>query len=320
MRSAETVLSELGDLASALSGFENREFEAYSGPWLMREDLERRRTELIEELGATLHERSTPVLAFLIEGGPATSDSVRAGFLGQMLIHLQEAIYSLVQAANGAARLTGGFSEDVIRAGTVRVSGMARGSYGVILEGPALPIQESLIAGDIADRPALDTSLSQIFELLDVAGHHGTDEILLGAALNTAPRALAHIKDIAGYAATSGARLKLNWRSPTSEPRYVELGQVDAKRLSDALQDIESVSREEEILGTLVELSMIRDRFTIALQDNTLRRGTVDPAIRESLAGYMNRPCRAQLITTITRSKATGRLREAGHLISIDAP
>jgi hypothetical protein len=316
MRSADVVLRDLEDLNAVLGELQSQQFESYSGPWVMQESLTRRRTQLVEELSATLHELRAPVLAFLVEGGPATTESIRAGFLGQMLIHLQETIYGMVQAATEGARLTGAFSESVMRAGTLRVSGMARGSYGVLLEGPTLPIQQSLMADDVADRSVLETSVADLLELLALASEGG-DEQLLSRALDTAPRAITHLRDIAARSSSSGARLKLNWNSPDTEARYVELGQVDAKRLADTLRDIETASREEEVQGTLAELSMIRDRFTLVLDDQTIRRGTVDLSVREDVAGFMNRACRALLITTTTQSKATGRLRETAHLVGI---
>jgi hypothetical protein len=321
MRPAELIVSELQGLNSALSEFDNLTSD-YTGPALMRESLARRKDRLLEELNAALAERVSPAAAFLIDGGPATNESVRAGFLGRMLVEFQEAVYALVQSLTEGAHLRGAYSDQVARLGTLRVAGLARGSYGVVLEGPSLPIQDDLFPADARDlQLPLDDSVGLLLDLFASAAspQRGADE-LLDLALAMAPRAISHIQAMASQSASHGARLKITWQNHRTEQRHVELGQVDAFILSNVLADIETTSRDERLIGKLAELSMIRDRFTLQLEDGSTRRGTIDPSIRDQVAVYMNRIAEVDLVMTVKRSLATGRLQELGHLVRISPP
>jgi hypothetical protein len=317
MSQMDSVVSELADLNDALRGYEGHVYEQYTGSWLMQQSLERRRERLYEELNASLEAQTSPALALLFEGGPAEPDSIRASFLGRVLTHLQDSVLSLVQAEKEGMRLRGAFSEEVLRAGTLRVAGLARGSFGVVLIGPVTPIQGTLIEPQPSTTSPIDQSLRNVLDLFSLAATPEADDRLISSALDTPARAIGHIHDMVSACASSGARLKMRWHVPGEEDQSAELGQVDARHLADVLADIETTSHEEQVEGVLVELSMIRDRFTLQFADAPLLRGTVDPTIRDDVARYMNSYCRATVVTTISRSRATGRLREAGHLVDI---
>lgn len=318
MKAADQILNELADLDQAIAAFSSVEVEEFSAAWLTHASLARRREVLQEELSTALSGQQRPVLQFLFQGAVALGDTVRVDLLGRTVTSLQDAVYAAAQALVGEPTNRGTIPMSIRRQASLWASGVARGSFGLVMQGSDSAVQEELF--DEPRASLLERSVSRILDIADLATAEELDDRLLNALGDLGDRFVGHLSVLCSTLASNQADVKMVWESPLQAHREVSLPHSNAEALSKYLSDIAVEVRYDYVSGRLMGLSLLHDRFELVRDDGQEVKGTIDPDLHQRIVSYLVHECRARLEVTVTRSQATGKKVESFRLVDIGEP
>jgi hypothetical protein len=261
------------------------------------EELTRRaiKAQLEETGGSAIAARAEMGIRMHGPGVPAHDIPVRqaVGILGP----LQEAIASIGQALLQKATSSGRIKADVLHATELRLSPpLLPGSVVFRLAGP----EEYTPSADIHELLGTDTlaeaAIQELFALVVQAERTGEVETagrLADELRRFGSRSAKHLTDLTKNVLENEIDLDLTWQAPGGPQRRVSLQRRSAETLQAAIKLNEVDTRQVELVGTLVTVSMTKKT---ELQTSDL--GTIAIDVNEELKSTLGRFYNAQVLVT----------------------
>jgi hypothetical protein len=315
VRSRASILEELRDLDDALTAFGGEQL-GDSGAALMRESLLVRRDELGGLLAAALLGQHRPAIRLFLDGQPVSGMTIVASVLGKALDELQGSIHALGAAIAGRTGERGILASRIVGETQFVVTGFIPGSFGVTLEAPLGPVQQSMFT-DEPDLSLAERATDRLLNVLEIGSRADTNEPLVEELGGLGARPVNRLKEFAKHISDSEATVRLEWLSPEVAERAVEMDRVQVHRLASHLASVEATESHQILQGWLGGASKIRGRFELQSEDGKLYQGTAAPDVIDELERYFNRRCIADVIVTVTRSTTTGKELERFYLVDL---
>ena len=314
MRPAEEILDELRHLGETLAEFP-AELPGDTGAGLMYRTLLERQSELREQLAAALAGEHQPALRLFLDGRPVSGNTVVAGFLGKALEELQASVQALGAAMLGRVGERGLLASRVVDETQLRVTRLIPGSFGLLLEAPLGPVQQSMLT-DETDLSLVEKAAESLIDVFELGSSTGKDEQLLEALGGLGVRPVSQLREFADLIRNSEATMRLEFRSPDVPERAIDMDRTQIERLADHLSQVEAQESTFTVTGWLGGASKIRGRFELEA-DGRLYTGTAASDVIDTMERFFNRRCEADLVVTVTRSLTSGKRSERYYLVAL---
>jgi hypothetical protein len=314
VRPVNSILEELQDLEEALAPF-SEDVPANSGVALMQRTLLDRQAALKEQLVAALAGVQQPALRLFFDGAPVGGNTVAAAFLGRALDDLQSTIQALGSALSGRFGGRGSHADRFLEETQLLVTGFVPGSFGVLLEAPLGPVQQSLLT-DTTDLSLIEKAATRLLDVLEVGSTTPNDQALLDALGGLGARPVNRLREFANLMRNSDATFRLEWRSPDVPERFIEMDKPRIDTLATRLASVEALESTITITGWLGGASKIHGRFELQA-DGQIYAGLVAPDLVDSMQQFFDRRCEADITVTLTRSLTSDRRSERYYLVGL---
>lgn len=315
MRPADSILEEIRDLDETLAAFGGEILGDDSGDALMQRSLLARKEELVGLLAAALVGLQQPGLRLYLDGGPVSGKTIAAGFLGRALEELQGSLHALGASLLGRVGERGLLTSRAVEETQFLVTGIVPGSFGVVLEAPLGPIQQSMLTEE-TDLSLAERATSRLIDLLEIGSTAETNDALVEALGDLGLRPVNRLRGFADLMRDSEATVRLEWQSPDVPERDLEMDRGQIRRLAGHLASVEAREETITVRGWLGGASKIRGRFELEV-DGRLYSGAAAPDVIESVEKYFNRRCEADLVVTVTRSLTSGKEFQRYYLVGL---
>jgi hypothetical protein len=313
MTNARDTWDELAEVTRLLAEFNDGSAEEYFGVELMRVSLERRRSNLLDEL-LTHDVVATERLDVELDHGSAGPVGADLRGLSALLGEVQESVAAIATGiVRGRRRVR--ISPLARELASLRLSMALPGSLTLRL----VPADAGLAAPRVdvfGEHPSVvEESIAGLLHFVARAASNDPESALELLAELGASSAL-HLRTLTRVVAEIGTAAEFRWRSPR--------GDIRAKVTPEAAQMIYeylgSVSQEEtEVVhsGRLVGGSLVRRRFELELDDGRVLAGTVEDEALLGVEKFFGQVCTATIVE-LRLLAAGGRSRLSRTLVALE--
>lgn len=279
------------------------------GVGLMRQSLERHRTDL--------RDRLAPALEAVLTGPHVDGHTIEVKFLVDALGPLQEVVTAVGQALDYEATDRAPVPSAVRDVTTMRVVSVFPGSFGVRIEGPPGDGTMSLFGEEDTPAPTFERSLDAVLDVLDAASSDDYEDAIRQTVAGLGRRTVAHLRSLAGAFAGGDDRMELRWRHRNQE-RVATFERAVADRIEGVLSTTEITERQVRMSGHLVGASLARKTFEFETTDETVIKGQVAPDVVNYLRLFFDTDCVATMNVSAARSTIDGTEQPSYLLLRLD--
>lgn len=270
-------------------------------------NLRRRREELEEELNTLGDEGiSAQELDIVLSGRPVLQNAVETEFLAEVLERMQKLVRATANAVAGRRGRSGPIPREIAKQSTLRLSSTFAGSFGMRLEAISDDPQ--------IEAPGLNTIAPAFDALLGLFQAPADDPQLLEVLGRVGPRATSEYRKFLQHLGKKRAGVIVTWPGVST----VREGVIDSRAAARLARRLDQVSHRQfgrEYAGELylADKKHLRFGFTDAAGNDY--SGNISADLLQDVLDYLQeKACRAYIVTTEVRDRATGDIRRTHQL------
>lgn len=241
---------------------------------MLQERLAQERIEL-------LRHRVAEKINIAIEGADFARNSANIGTLGTFLIRMQKLFNSVAQSITSGPKMRGPIPTDILKGTNLQLASTYPSSFGMSLFVDA--------GRDLIGESLASSSLKSLFELLDAVTR---DDGISDASAQYGSRSLNHLRHMSAVLSRADAKMNLEWSDYSGIKHYWHVDAQQATEIEKRISSVKEINSEViEISGMLVGASLLRNRFELVSDDQTLIQGVMGADVRAKIKDAFGLRC-----------------------------
>lgn len=293
MSAADSLRNQLRDLERILKPTLKRPQVPWSAEWMDTQSLLARQVELLHWLEL---EENPFEFELRLLGDEVRDSTMNAGSLGKVLAAFQEALYAIGDIMiTGRSRVRGPYTGDVLEQVSLRISGIASGSFVIGMTGPSDRIAKLFLDDDASAEvdqplPVFDDAIGRIFDVFDAAENEVDSDGLPEAISELGGhRALTKMIEVAKVLSASKIdTVAVNRSRFLPNPRECHLSAPGATRLRSVLSRTQLTTELVEMRGHLSGLRWPAGIFNLEVENGGSITGKVPLELREEIRDFFD--------------------------------